>query len=110
MDLPVRLMGHNCEEEIEKIQEALDVIEGLINSIKTKNPDAEIVLDSNYNEGLFLVLGTRPIWIDHENGGCWEHNYCHEDVIHRFSDCGIVATEMKKYSDYHDEYPLKRYW
>lgn len=109
MDLPVRLMGHNCEEEIEKIQEALDVIEGLINSIKTKNPDAEIVLDSR-TDGVFFILGTRNLFHHDEMGGDWWNTYCYEDVIHRFSDCGIVAEEMKKYSDYHDEYPVKRYW
>lgn len=86
-------------DEIEKIQEALDVIEGLINSIKTKNPDAEIVLDSR-TDGVFFILGTRNLFHHHSNGGDWWNTYCYEDVIHRFNDCGIVGAEMDHASDY----------
>ena len=108
MELPARLMGHNCEEEIERIQGYLDLIEQEINSIKTKNPDAKLVMDSvpeskDEGEGIFLVLGARYIWKDHSNGGDYWCHCCYEDVIHRFNNCGIIATTMEQYSYYHED-------
>lgn len=109
MSLPTRLMGHNCEEEIQSIQDALNLVAQHIASIKQKNPDAHLIWD-RYTDCLTFVLGTRPVWEDHENGGCWNHEYCNEDLIHRFDDCGIEAAKVIDYSDYHSEYPLRRYW